>query len=173
MTISRKVVCWSLFFFLPTAYSLYAQGKPPQDPRESCRKFVQKFYDQGASVEYSLRYKPHILSPELFRLLKDDYEAQSRVEGEIAGLQAEADLFRNSQDPGDRYVVGNIRRKGESFWVEVYGIWGGKKSKRPDIVPEVILKNGRWVFVNFHYYDYEKGKITKHNDLVRMLKLPK
>ncbi len=77
---------------------------------------------------------------ELFRLLKEDAEAQDKVPGEIVGL--DFDPILNSQDPSKRYVVGAITRKRDSYWAEVYSIRSGKKNKKRDVVAEVKLKMG-------------------------------
>jgi CRISPR/Cas system CMR-associated protein Cmr5 small subunit len=34
--------------------------------------------------------------------------------------------------------------------VDVYCVRSGKKSPEPQVVPELILKDGRWLFVDFH-----------------------
>jgi len=162
MRISRTTVCWSLVFFLATPCFLHAQEKNTQDMRKSCRDFVQGFYDwyvpktlkdnPGNTSDLALKYKSHAFSPELLRQLKEDSAAQAKVPGEIVGL--DSDPYLNSQDPGERYVAGKITTKGDRCWVEVYGIWSGKKSEKPNVVPELMLKDVHWVFVNFHYPEF-------------------
>lgn len=163
MKISKRIVCWSLFFFLTTSCSLHAQVKSPRDIQRSCRTFVQGFYDwyvrrtlkaearhESGGFDLAIKYRKYAFSRELFRLLKEDSDAQAKnAEGDIVGL--DFDPFFNAQDFGERYVVGKITRKGDRFWVDVYGIWSGKKSEKPDVVPEVMFKRGRWLFVNFRY----------------------
>ena len=31
------------------------------------------------------------------------------------------------------------------------GVVGGKKSAKPDVVPELVFESGHWIFINFHY----------------------
>ncbi len=168
MKMSTRIVCWSLFFFLTTPCSLHAQVKSPRDIQRSCRTFVQGFYDwyvpkwlirdldssstfeKWLTARDPLKYKTHVLSPELFRLLKEDYAAQAKVEGEIVGLDFNPFIGGNS-GPEGRCVVGNVTRKVDSYRVEVYCMSFGKKSEKPDVVPEVMFNRGRWLFVNFRY----------------------
>ena len=48
-------------------------------------------------------------------------------------------------------MVGKVTRKKNSYWVTVFLCYSDKKSAKPDVEPELILKNGKWRFVNFHY----------------------
>jgi len=64
------------------------------------------------------------------------------------------DPILNTQDPADRYVVRSVMRRGGHYWANVYGVWSRPVSgqeKQPQVVAELNFKNGRWVFVNFHY----------------------
>ena len=76
-------------------------------------------------------------------------------------------MFLNSQDPGDRYVVGEITRKGDRYWAAVYGIWDGKKNKTPSVVPELMFNHGRWLLLNFHY---ERSAYPQNENLLSLLK---
>jgi hypothetical protein len=157
MSISKQIVCWCFFFFVATAPGLRAQEKGPQDAQQSCRNFVQGFYNWWVKGEktrlsrpaYVLKYKRSAFGPELLRLLREWREAQARDKEDDVGPGF--DVFLNSQDPGDRYVVGKITRKGDRYRAEVCGIWDGKKNKKPDVVPELMFSHGRWLFLNFHY----------------------
>jgi hypothetical protein len=165
---TQRVQAWSFFFFLAACCSLSAgaQGQSKAQPNleESCRKFVQGFYDwyvpkaaapddknAGPSSDLALKQWRASFSAELYRLLREDSEAQAKAD-EIVGL--DWDPFLNTQDPGDPpgdpYVVGSVKRKGESYWVEVYRRSSGKLSEKPLVIPELVFKNGRWIFVNFH-----------------------
>jgi hypothetical protein len=170
MRIRTRSVCLVVPLVLLIAVPLHAQGRRPRNDHESCRAFVQDFYDNWAGVEFALKYRPRFLSPPLFRALKGDVEAQSRVEGEIGGL--DFDAFRGGQDPGDRYFARAVRRKGASYWVDVHGrnVGGARGlSRNPDVVAEVVRERGRWVFVNFHFYGDEGGKRVPHGDLLSAL----
>jgi hypothetical protein len=89
-----------------------------------------------------------VFSKKLFNALKEDSVAQTNAHGEIVGI--DWDPFINSMDPGDRYVLGNVKQIDESFWVEVIGIWEIDKIKGVGVLAEVKQENGRWVFVDFH-----------------------
>ena len=52
-------------------------------------------------------------------------------------------------------------------FVEVWGIWSGKKNAKPDVVPELSFKDGHWVFENFHYGKDDSGN---ESDLLIVLK---
>lgn len=166
-----KTFFWSLFFFLMICGSLHAQEKSPPSIQQSCRDFVQGFYTWYTRHEVhwsdSIKQRRSAFDPELFRLLKEDAEAQDKVTGEIVGLSFDPILA--SQDPANRYVVGAITRKGDSYWAEVYSIRSGKKNKKPDVVAEAKLKNGRWVFVNFHYDN--DPRYPENENLLSVLKL--
>jgi hypothetical protein len=144
----------------------------------SCRKFVQNFYNWY--IEPSVQERKHLestakhedrdidqmrsyLSPELYRVLKIDYDAQAKVPGEIVGL--DFDPVLNAQDVADRYVTGKITPGKKSWRVEVYGFWNGEKSKKPDVVPELVPFKGKWRFVNFHYL-----RDKQRDDLIGVLK---
>src|SRR5579864_8103992 len=131
MTPFKMIVCWSLLFFLAASSLLRAQGKNSDDIR-SCRAFVQEFYDwylrqiedemtnkDVSVVDLALTQRKSTFGAELLNRLRKDSEAQSKVPGEIVGL--EFDPFLNSQDPDERYIVGNIRFQGKRYWAEVYG----------------------------------------------------
>jgi hypothetical protein len=36
-------------------------------------------------------------------------------------------------------------------WAEVHGVWESKESEAPDVTPELVRKDGRWLFVNFYF----------------------
>ncbi|MGH9864892.1 MAG: hypothetical protein ACRD4H_05690 [Candidatus Acidiferrales bacterium] len=150
---------------------LAIQAKKPANIKELARDFVQRFYDwyvpralkenAGPSSDLALKYRSYVFSPELFRALKKDSNSSKKADGEVVGL--DFDPFLNSQDPGDRYEVGKVTHEGDSYRVEVYGVWSGKKSETPDVVPDLVLKNGRWLFINFYYPNLQR-------DLVSILK---
>ena len=61
------------------------------------------------------------------------------------------DPFLASQDPCDRYEVGAATRQGPSYLVDIHGAGGCEKHDKPDVVAELVLRSGTWMFVNFHY----------------------
>jgi hypothetical protein len=149
---------------------------PTGDDEQSCRAFVQKFYDwywnqsSGTANEMSHEddevpaLKPAVLSPELIRLLKRD-EAQAKASGTYAYL--DFDPFLNSQDPDGKYNVVRVTVKG--------GVCRAKLSQR-GIVAEVRRSGPSWVFSNFYYYSFysEDGrkKGTLDDDLIHTLNDP-
>jgi hypothetical protein len=176
MTTTKVIFRSGLFFLLAASSSFAGQGTPSQDARKSCRDFVQAFYDWYVPValkhgrvrpaDVALKNKGSEFSPELARALREDSEAQAKVKGDLVGL--DFDPFLNSQDPSERYVVGNITPKGDRYWVEIYSLTSGKKSEKPDVVPELTFKDGRWIFVNFHY---GQGEHSEDENLVSTLKI--
>jgi hypothetical protein len=157
------------------AQTTASQSAGDQAIEESCKKFVQAFYDwylskEAASGKLStpsmdavLKHKADALSPELYRRLKEDRDAEEKCKGEICGL--DFDPFLNSQDPSAHFSAVNVTRKGSSYWVDVYGIESGKR--REHVIPELIHQNGQWIFVNFHY---GKNKWTDDSNLLSILK---
>jgi hypothetical protein len=137
--------------------------KAAASPSTACGQFVQQFYDwylakenalskdpsADSSLEVALREKQSQFSPELIKALQEDLAAAKKSPDEIVGL--DFDPIQNAQDNPERYVVGEVRPKGDHFWVEVFGIWEGKKGAKPDVVPELFSENGKWIFTNFHY----------------------
>ena len=168
--------CWLLFSMLTS--SGQAQKASGQDVPESPSDFVRKFYawyvprtlsdNSIPAFEFTLKNKKAIFTPILFRALKDDFDAAAKVSDEIVGL--DFDPFLNTQDPCERYEVGKTIRKGDSYWVEVYGTCSGKKSEKPDVWPEVVRVNGHWLFANFHY-EHQAGEYPDSSDLLGILRL--
>jgi hypothetical protein len=158
MTIFRTTIM-GLLLFLASACSGAAHGVSPQDLEKVCRSFVQDFYDwyvpraldasAGRAWELALNHKGQMFSPELFRQLKEDSDAQKVADGDIVGL--DGDPFLNCQDCGDGYVAGKITRKGDRCWVEVYRIRSGTKSDTPVVVAELMEQDEQSRFVDFHY----------------------
>ena len=138
---------------------------------ESCRSFVREFYkwytqDDGKwGYDDALKRRRGSFSAELVRRLQEDRAAQARTPGEITGL--DFDPFINAQDLAQEYRVGKVTRRGKSYLAQVFGIWNGKKSVKPDVTPELVFTRGRWVFVNFHYEALPK----EQSNLLRVLEL--
>jgi hypothetical protein len=174
MRVFRTLTCWGLFIALAVSSPLQAQVKNPRDIQKSCRDFVQGFYDwyvpkvlkEGSvrASDLALKYKGNSFDSHLSRQLREDSEAQTKVTGEIVGL--DFDPFLNSQDPDERYVAGKVTLNGGRYWVEVYAVRPGMKSEKPVVMPELARKDGRWLFVNFHYPNSERPETE---NLLRVL----
>jgi hypothetical protein len=131
-----------------------ASGTAPGAPKA----FVQAFYDwyvplaaKGRGVpasDYVLRKRASAFDPGLVAAIREDSAAQAQVMDEIVGL--DGDAFLMSQDIADRYVLGPATRKDGGFRVPLYAVWNGRKDAKPDVIAEVRLVKGRWVFVDFH-----------------------
>lgn len=157
MKFSRILLCCLLF--LTVSYSLRPQTESNQEVSESARRFVQQFYSwyvpraransPGPAWDLALKHKSSEFAPELARALKEDSEAQAKVQGEIVGL--DFDPFLSAQDPCERYEAGRIVLKGAGYWVDIYGVCSGKRHEKADVVAELIQKDNHWLFVNFHY----------------------
>jgi hypothetical protein len=140
-----------------TAEPLVAQASNAQDRDDACRTFVQSFYDWYTPVAMddtafpgamNLAIQSQILSPDLARLLEEIGAAAISGGGEIfLGV----DPFANSEDLWKKFRVGDVTRKGDHYFAEVYGVSSEKKDLNPDVVAELIFQSGRWIFVNFHY----------------------
>jgi len=151
------------------------QVSAPAADEQSCRAFVQKFYDwywnqtSGDSTakqhDYheTLELKPAALSPELIRLIKRDDARQIAVGG-IANL--DFDPFLNSQDPEGKFDVVQVTVKG--------AVCRAMLSQR-DIVTEAKRTGPSWVFSNFYYSFYSEDRRKKEapdDDLVHILSQP-
>lgn len=161
------LICGLVELSLVSALQCQAGSKD----EESCRAFVQQFYDwyvnpyvsggQGPAWYDVGRLKPQILSPELRRLLKKESDEQKAC-GCIDHL--DSDPFVNSQDPDRRYVV-----KGVSV---ADGRCNATVDGTTEVRPELMRTVKGWVFVNFHYSYYSedgKRKLYPDNDLIHLL----
>src|SRR5262249_22139615 len=175
MRMTKKEMCRSLLFLLAAASSIPAQSKSaqspapgPQDDERSSRTLVQGFYTWYVpkhGVEDVLKYRRSALSPELYSALKEDLVASAKNPDDVVGL--DFDPFLNAQDVAERYVIGKVTAKGATFWVDIYGIWSGKKSNKPDVAAEVACKEGKCLFVNFHY---GRTELPEYENLLSVLK---
>jgi hypothetical protein len=90
---------------------LFGQSGPAQTTPESCRKFVQAFYDwyvpksdddHGPMLEGALRDKRVVFVRQLYRLLEEESDAQAKTTELVT---PDFDFFLFSQDPCNRYVA--------------------------------------------------------------------
>ncbi len=141
----------------------------------SGKGFVQSFYTwyipemtknvPVPSNERILKVRASSFSPELLAMLKEDLVESAKVPGEIVGL--DFDPYTNGQETPTRYLAGKVIPKGKSYWVEVFDLSDGKKSKVPAVIPEIKFVKGQWIFTNFHY---AKTHIPENENLISILK---
>ncbi len=176
-TSKTAIYCLSLLM-------LPCSGQPQQrkggsDIRASLRAFVQDFYNWYVpkalgdnpfpASEFVLKYRKSALSPELFRALKEDSEAQAKS-SDIVGL--DWDPFLDSQDPCERYVAGGSTQKGNEYSVKVYAACSGKEGDQPVVIAELVQDGGQWRFINFLYPD-QMEHFPESADLLSNLKMLK
>ena len=152
----RTVCCWSVVVLLVGCGSLRAQEKSPDEMQKSCRSFVQDFYnwhlrnlESGGDYGKALKYKRNAFSPELLRLLKQAEDHLTKTGDAILDF----DPIIGGQDWPKHIVVGKARIQGDRCWVDK---------------AELVFKDGRWVFVNFHYG--KDPKYPMNENLLSILK---
>lgn len=139
---------------------------------QSARAFVSGFYDWYVPLalqnhaeptwRIALRHKQVDFDPSLVRLFQADAAAQDKCE-DLVGL--DFDPFLNSQDPAERYEVGDIEQQGNTYTAKIYSVIEGQRSSRTEVSASFRRTNNRFVFVNFYY--------PNGGDLVTILDAPK
>ncbi len=156
MMTSRVLLALGMLWSMAASLSVYRQSDHSKELQESCRSFVQDFYDwyvpksletRPQPLQLALKHKRSAFSAELVREIEIS-EAKDRSEGEA---WLDFDPVLNSQDPADRYVVRTIRLQGKHYWAEIHPVVSGKESEKPAVVAELKFSNGRWFFMDFHY----------------------
>ena len=148
------------FTLLAIVLVMPLQAQASKDSR-SASAFVARFYTWYTPIALNnhgdpafgiaLKRRKDCFTPELCQALQDDFDAQLKANAVIVGL--DGDPFLQSQDPEAHHKIGKVTPKGDGFLVSVHGVRSGKPFKKPAVIPEVRLLNGRWVFVNFHSSD--------------------
>jgi hypothetical protein len=163
-------VLWIAF----SSIGVYAQAAPPADKQNSCKAFVKSFYAWYLQKEAEadtkrvrvtdlvLKERPEAFDKELSLRLKEDSEAQAKVKDDIVGL--DFDPIHGGQDNCPPYDFRKVVTKGDSCWVEIFTPRCPPKSDKPDVVPELAERNGKWVFINFRY------PRVSEDDLLTMLR---
>lgn len=149
---------------------------------QSCKVFVQKFYDwywnQFADkaddpkfdehnlhdYDDALRLKPPVLSPELARLIEKDRQESKAAGGDIVNL--DFDPFLNSNGPVGKYVVQRVGVLNGECKANLEGGHGVHE------VAELRRTGSAWMFVNFRYSFYSedgKARMSPDNDLIHIL----
>ena len=152
-----------------------SNAQPPGGGEQSCRNFVQKFYDgywnqylakmkdsnfSLPGTDAVLRARPPVLSQEIIDLILKD-EKRSKETGDVGNL--DFDPFLNSQDPQGRYVVTKVEIADATCKATV---------SRAHTVTELKPSGTSWIFINFHYsYFTPAGKKDGPDaDLLQILK---
>ncbi|HTS12582.1 MAG TPA: hypothetical protein VMH00_10725 [Candidatus Limnocylindrales bacterium] len=160
---SSREIAPLLCLFLLVAWSLSAQTASKVN-NKPCLTFAQDFYNWYVANVFenfkatnpempwreAMKYKGDPFSTELSRALIES-EAEAKAEGDPV---LDFDPILGTQDPADRYVVRSVSKKNGHCWAQVYGVWSRDASgpgKQPQVIAELALTDGRWVFVNFHY----------------------
>lgn len=134
---------------------------------QSCRSFVQKFYDwywnrfadHANDPKFDMRKEPTyhdvarlhppVLSPKLIRLIKRDERLQEKAKG-IANL--DFDPFLNTQDSEGRYLVSSASVANGQCQVQI---------EHGHLTAELRKSGSAWVFANIHYSFYAEDGKTK------------
>jgi hypothetical protein len=173
---------------IPAVHQQSQQLAPPQPPgapapspdEQSCRAFVQNFYDfywnrfaeranhldfdrhQLPKIETVLNRKPPVLSPELTQLLADN-EKKKLATHERGNL--DFDPFWGNENAQGMYVVGRLLVTGDRCKASI---------PQGDEIVELQKSGPSWLFVNFYYcfaaYDSTLGRHCPDTDLVQILK---
>lgn len=144
--------------------AFFVLGGSPASADEAGQKqavaFVKKFYDwyvpialkpdlKEDSSNVAIAKRGALFDPPLLKALKEDAEAQAKTPDDIVGL--DFDPFLNSQDPDDKYVMGEVSEKDGLYLVNVIGVRKGKREKDVSVVAEVKPVKNSFVFTNFRY----------------------
>jgi len=145
---------------------------------QSCRLFVQKFYDwywnrfadHANDPKFDMRNEPTyhdvaqlhppVLSQELIRLIKRDERLQEKAQG-IANL--DFNPFLNTQDPEGKYLASGATGSNGQCQVQI---------EHGHLTAELRKSGSAWVFTNFHYSFYAEDGKTKEApdaDLIEIL----
>jgi hypothetical protein len=157
-----------------------AQSQSAPTTENSCRQFAQEFYDWYVSnsttraerrngmsaLEFALKNRRSSFEPSLARELEHVLAEEKRTKEPIL----DSDPILNSQDPDQRYRVGPVTDKEGKCRAEVYGVTGGKKRDRPDVVAELVLQDHQWRFADFDYPNAESPESKSLTALLRFLR---
>lgn len=131
--------------------------RTPSADQQSCRDFVQRFYDwywnrfadqendprldirKEPNVWMVLKHRPTVLSPELRRLLASE-EKKMRATNEIGNL--DFDPFWGNQDAQGKYTVDQVKTSGDRCEATI---------PQGRLTAELERSGAGWEFANFYY----------------------
>lgn len=150
-------------------------ARPLSADEQSCKAFVQKFYDwywnqppgkadsprydwgDVKTVDGVLGLNPPVLSQGLIRLIRKDEAASKAAGGEVVNLGF--DPFLNSNGPVGKYTVKNASVVDGFCRATIEGGHGIHE------VAELKKTSSVWIFVNFYYFYYsEDGREKEFPD---------
>jgi hypothetical protein len=157
MTLRKGIVVVALSLLCSS--SVLAQEPQSQNGSSSCRQFVRNFYSwylasaskatQEKAGDVAIERRSYVFSTAILQALREDKEAQDKAGSDLVSL--DGDPFVGGDGLSEDYVVGRVTIKGTRCWAEVHAVWGGKVDRTPDVTAELIMKNDRWLFVNFYF----------------------
>jgi len=152
----------------------YARAATGDDMEESCRVFVEQFYNYYEPLEPGHTLESTSLGDAVEKKQFDPLLAQQlRVvldtQAKSGQIRLDFDPIVNGREAADKYVAAKVARKGGHYLVEVYGVSDdGRKHETPDVVAEVESQNGEWMFANFHYPN--RAASAENENLLSILK---
>lgn len=174
-------LAWPIVFLVLGISSL-SNGQAPKkhNVEESCRVFVQRFYDyyvtqmirsvrRGEAIFPWFDATKHArFNPELARQIQEYHEASANSTGTNVGL--DFDPFTGGKNFFFHYVTGATKIAPDGCSVEILGVEDTRVQDKPAVVVELTIAAGKWEFANFHYpgiADDGHGS----NDLLGILKM--
>lgn len=172
---------------------------PARSDEESCRTFLQKFYDWRTSLMVDM-FCSHLLkgtsatqeainreeeecrvasayrgaerlslNQVLSTELQHYIEREEAVKARDNDPGLDFDPYLNTQDPSPRFVVDSVQISGNRCDAIVHGYDEGQQ--REEVMPELSRTGTGWIIKNFHYrFEYEDGKPAQNDDLIHMIR---
>lgn len=146
------------FFCLAFTTCLSGQERKPISTETSCRQFVQEFYswyvadtskDPVRDRGVALKHRSFLFSPAIIQAIQEDNEAQRKAGTDLVSL--DGDPFVGADGLAQAYIVEKVTATDGQCKAEVHAVWDEKEDKTPDVIPELAIKNGKWLFVNFRF----------------------
>lgn len=163
-----------------------AAGLTLKADEQSCRAFVQNFYDwywnrtkdrmgdpasdgpTMPTLDAVLNHRPQLVSATLGKLLKADDELKKKTTDGIVGLEFDPFLNQGNGDvPTTPYTVENVS-VADGKCLSTFN----RVEPDSEVRPELMKTQSGWIFVNFHYSFYSEDGKTKDlpdDDLIHAL----